>query len=179
MLPSVLPKLGTDSAVRRFPGVWKLLSLKTPFPGRNSVPPSFVSFFVFYIFSYLLSKSWNAFLGAWCPLPAFRSCFVECTRRLNSLLMNLWGRKCSPCPTPPPSWLLPLGSQFLNHWTTGKVPGHNFLIALFLVSTVPSFPSFFAKIHISSGHTVPMHEFEPCTENLQTAIRNYLMTSIH
>ena len=27
MLPSVLPRLGTDSAVRRFPGVWKLLSL--------------------------------------------------------------------------------------------------------------------------------------------------------
>ena len=26
MLPSVLQKLGTDSAVRRFPGVWKLLS---------------------------------------------------------------------------------------------------------------------------------------------------------
>ena len=26
MLPSVLPKLGTDSAVRRFPDVWKLLS---------------------------------------------------------------------------------------------------------------------------------------------------------
>ena len=81
---------------------------KTPFPGRNSVPPSFVSFFfVFYIFSYLLSKSWIAFLGAWCPLPAFRSCFVEFTQRLNALLMNLWGRKCSPCPTPPPSWLLP------------------------------------------------------------------------
>ena len=80
---------------------------KTPFPGRNSVSPSFVSVFVFYIFSYLLSKSWAAFLGAWCPLPAFRSCFVEFTRRLNALLMNLWGRKCSPCPTPPPSWLLP------------------------------------------------------------------------
>ena len=79
---------------------------KTPFPGRNSVPPSFASFFVFYIFSYLLSKSWIAFLGAWCPLPAFRSCFVEFTRRLNALVMNLWGRKCSPCPTPPPSWLL-------------------------------------------------------------------------
>ena len=64
MLPSVLPKLGTDSAVRRFPGVWKLSLFKTPFPGWNSVPPSFVSFFVFYIFSYLLSKSWVAFLGA-------------------------------------------------------------------------------------------------------------------
>ena len=80
---------------------------KTPFLRQNSIPPSFVSFFVFYIFSYLLSKSWVAFLGAWCPLPAFRNCFVEFTRRLNALLMNLWGRKCSPCPTPPPSWLLP------------------------------------------------------------------------
>ena len=26
MLPSVLPRLGTDSAVRMFPGVWKLPS---------------------------------------------------------------------------------------------------------------------------------------------------------
>ena len=63
MLPSVLPRLGTDSAVRRFPGVWKLL-FKIPFPGRNSIPPSFASFFIFYIFSYLLSKTWVAFLGA-------------------------------------------------------------------------------------------------------------------
>ena len=76
---------------------------KTPFLGRNSIPPSFVTFFVFYIFSYLLSKTWVAFLGAWCPLPAFRSCFVEFTQRVNVLLMNLWGKKCSPHPTPPPS----------------------------------------------------------------------------
>ena len=71
-----------------------------------------VPFFVFYIFSYLLSKSWVAFLGAWCSLPAFRSCFVEFTRRLNALLMNLWGRKCSSRPTPPPSWLLQLITIF-------------------------------------------------------------------
>ena len=64
-----------------------------------------------YFFS-LLSKSWVAFLGAWCPLPAFRSCFVEFTRHLNALLMNLWGRKCSPHRTPPPSWLLPLLSSY-------------------------------------------------------------------
>ena len=62
MLPSVLPRLGTDSAVRRFPGVWKLL-FKTPFPGRSSVPTSFVSLFVFYIFSYLLSKTMGCFSG--------------------------------------------------------------------------------------------------------------------
>ena len=64
MLPSVLPRLGTDSAVRRFPVFGNFSLFKTPFPGWNSVPPSFVSFFVFYIFSYLLSKSWIAFLGA-------------------------------------------------------------------------------------------------------------------
>ena len=34
MLPSVLPKLGTDSAVRRFPGVWKLLFLRLPSQDR-------------------------------------------------------------------------------------------------------------------------------------------------
>ena len=76
---------------------------KTPFPGRNSSLPLLSLFFVFYIFPYLLSKTWVAFLGAWCPLPAFRSCSVEFTRRLNVLLMNLWQRKCSPRPTPPPS----------------------------------------------------------------------------
>jgi len=37
-----------------------------------------------YFFSLLL-KSWVAFLGAGCPLLAFRSCFVEFTRRLNAL----------------------------------------------------------------------------------------------
>ena len=34
---------------------------KTPFPGQSSIPPSFVSFFVFYIFSYLLSKIMGCF----------------------------------------------------------------------------------------------------------------------
>ena len=33
MLPSVVPRLATDSAVRVFPGVRKPLFFKTPFPG--------------------------------------------------------------------------------------------------------------------------------------------------
>ena len=37
--------------------------LKTPFLRWSSVPPSFVSFFVFYIFSYLLSKIMGCFSG--------------------------------------------------------------------------------------------------------------------
>ena len=36
---------------------------KTPFLGWSSLPTSFVSFFVFYIFSYLLSKTMTCFSG--------------------------------------------------------------------------------------------------------------------
>ena len=36
---------------------------KTPFQGWSSVPTSFVSFFVFYIFSYLLLKTMGCFSG--------------------------------------------------------------------------------------------------------------------
>ena len=39
------------------------LFFKTPFPGWSSVPTSFVSFFIFYIFSYLLSKTMGCFSG--------------------------------------------------------------------------------------------------------------------
>ena len=51
MLPSVFPRIATDSAGRVFPGVWKPLFLKFPsrdglsFPGQSSLPTSFVSFF--------------------------------------------------------------------------------------------------------------------------------------
>ena len=63
MLPSVVPRLATDSPMRVFPGVWKLLFFNTPFPGQSSIPTSFVSLFVFYIFSYLLSKTMGCFSG--------------------------------------------------------------------------------------------------------------------
>ena len=69
MLPSVFPRLATDSAGRVFPGVWKPLFLKfpsqdrLPFSGRSSLPTSFVSLFVFYIFSYLFSKTMVCFSG--------------------------------------------------------------------------------------------------------------------
>ena len=71
------------------------LFFKTPFPGQISIPTSFVSFFVFYIFSYLLLKTMGCFSGCLMSSPAFRSCFVEFTQHLDGLLMNLWGRKWS------------------------------------------------------------------------------------
>ena len=48
-------------------------------------------------------REWAAFLGAWCPPPAFRNCSVEVTQHSNDLLMNLWGKKWSPRPVPLPS----------------------------------------------------------------------------
>ena len=49
MLPSVLPRLGTDSAVRRFPGVWKPLFLRLPsVDGTPSLP--LLSLFLSFIF---------------------------------------------------------------------------------------------------------------------------------
>ena len=44
------------------------LFLKTPFPGWISIPTSFVSLFVFYIFSYLLSKTMGCF--SWCLMSS-------------------------------------------------------------------------------------------------------------
>ena len=66
-LPVKLPSVLQSSAqIRQWEGflVFGIFSLfKTPFPGRSSVPPSFVSFFVFYIFSYLLLKTMGWFSG--------------------------------------------------------------------------------------------------------------------
>ena len=63
MLPSEVPKLTTDLSVRVFPGVWKLLSILR-LPSRDGSPSlSFVSLFIFYIFSYLLSKTMGSFSG--------------------------------------------------------------------------------------------------------------------
>ena len=64
MLPSEVQRLTTDWPVRVFPGVCKLLSFfKTLFPRWISIPTSFVSLFIFYILSYLLSKTMGCFSG--------------------------------------------------------------------------------------------------------------------
>ena len=109
MLPSVFPRLATDSAGRMFPGVWKPLFLKfpsrdgLPFPWQCSLPTSFVSFFVFCIFSYLFLKTMVCFSGCLMSSASLQKFFVEFARRWNVLLRNLWGRKWSSRPIPPPS----------------------------------------------------------------------------
>ena len=62
-------------------------------------------------------REWAAFLGAWCPPPAFRSCFVEVAQHSNDLSMNLWERRWSPCPIPPPYWDRPQPEVFIHRIT--------------------------------------------------------------
>ena len=63
MLPSEVPRLTTDSPVRVFPGVWKLLSFsRLPSLDRSPSLPVF-SLFIFYILSYLLLKTMGCFSG--------------------------------------------------------------------------------------------------------------------
>ena len=92
----------------------------TPSPGQVSFPNSFVSLFIFYILSYLPSKTMGCFSGAWCPLPAFRSCFVEFAQRSNKWSFDEFvGEKVvSPSYSsailgPPPSFISILFSFFL------------------------------------------------------------------
>ena len=62
---------------------------KTALPGWSSIPTSFASFFLYFIFfPTSFWRQWAVFLGVWCPPPEFRSCFVEFTQPLNVLLMN-------------------------------------------------------------------------------------------
>ena len=67
---------------------------------------SLFSSFIFYPTSF--RRDWAAFLGAWCPPPAFRSCLWK----LLSIQMIFWwicgGSKWFPHPIPLLSWDCPL-----------------------------------------------------------------------
>ena len=99
--PLRFQRLPTDTAVRGFPTVWKLpLSGLPPQDGSQS--------WTLLSFIFPFQRKWAAFLGAWGPPPVFRSCFVKVAQHSNDLLMNLWGRKWSPHPIPPPSSVISL-----------------------------------------------------------------------
>ena len=79
------------------------LFLRLPSRDRALSLPLLSLFLSFIFFPTSFQRQWAAFLGSRCPLPAFRSCFVEFTQRLNVLLMNQLWRNWSPHPIPPPS----------------------------------------------------------------------------
>ena len=54
-------------------------------------------------------RKWAAFLGAGVLHQGSEVVFVEVAQHSNNLLVNLWGRKCSPCPILPPSSVISSG----------------------------------------------------------------------
>ena len=85
MLPSVVPGLATNSAMRIFPDVWKPLFFKTPFPGRKSSLPLLSLFLSFIFFSYLLLKT----------MGCFSRCLMS-SARIQKLFCGIYsGFKCS------------------------------------------------------------------------------------
>ena len=104
ILPSEIPRLATEPP--RESVSWCLeTSLFLRLPSQDgSQSLHLLSLFLSFIFCPTsFQRQWAAFLGAWYPLPAFRSCSVEFAQGSNVLSMNLWGRKWSPRPVPLPS----------------------------------------------------------------------------
>ena len=66
MLPSVVPRLAIDLAVRVFPGVWKLLSFLKRLPSQDGAPslPLLSLFLSFIFFPTSFQRQWAAFLSA-------------------------------------------------------------------------------------------------------------------
>ena len=88
-LPSEIRKPPRDLPVRGFPGAWKLPLLQlASWDGSPSL--NLLSLFLSFIFCPTsFRRQWAAFLGAWCPLLAIRSFFVQFAQHSNVLLMNL------------------------------------------------------------------------------------------
>ena len=90
-------------------------------PQDGSLSLTLLSLFLSFIFC--PTSFWReqpAFLGAWCPLPAFRSCFVKVTQHSNDLMVNLWGRKWSPRPILPPS--RDHHTEWIDYWLDCSLP---------------------------------------------------------
>ena len=62
---------------REFPGVWKILFFKTPFPGWISVLNPFVSLFTFHILSYLLLKTMGCLFGCLVSSVSIKRLFYD------------------------------------------------------------------------------------------------------
>ena len=74
---------------------WCLETSLSRLPPRDWSPSlTLLSLFLSFIFCpTFFWRQWAAFLGAWCPLLAFRSCFVEFAQHANDLSMNVFAEK--------------------------------------------------------------------------------------
>ena len=68
-------------------------SIKTPFPGQVSVPSSFASLFIFYILSYLPSKTMGCFSGCLMPAASDQKLFCELCSAFSCSFNEFVGEK--------------------------------------------------------------------------------------
>ena len=92
MLPSEIPKLPTHPPVRWFPTVSKLL-LHNSLPGQVSIPNSFASLFMFYILSYLLSKTMSCLSGCLVSSASIQRLFCGICSAFKSSFDEFVGEK--------------------------------------------------------------------------------------
>ena len=93
MLSSEIPELPTDLAVRGFPGVWKLTLFFDSLPGTVSIPNPFVSLFIFYILSYLLSKTMGCLSGCLVSSASVQKLFCRICSMFKLSFDELMGEK--------------------------------------------------------------------------------------
>ena len=91
---------------------------KTPFPGQSSIPTSFVSFFVFYIFSYLLSKTMGCFSGCLMSSASIQKLFCGIYSALKCSFDELVGEKVVSLSCSSAILGQPPSRQVLYHWAT-------------------------------------------------------------
>ena len=119
---------------------------KTPFPRRNSVPPSFVSFFVFYIFSYLRSKTMGCFSGCLMSSAGIQKMFCGIYSSFKCSFDKFEGEKVfspsysSAILAPPPALI----------FLTDSFPTSDF-----------DFTCLFNFVHLSF-HCIPSHASQQC-----------------
>ena len=99
MLPSVLPRLATDSAVRVFPGFGNFSLFKTPFPGQDSLPgmelPPYLLCLFFHLlyFSYLFLKTMIYFSGCLMSSASIQKLFYRIYSALKCSFDEFVGEK--------------------------------------------------------------------------------------
>ena len=91
-MPSEIGKLPPGPPVRGFPGVWKLSLLRLP--SQDGSPSlALLSLFIFYILSYLLSKTMGCFSGCLMSSASDQKLFCEICSALNCSFHEFVGEK--------------------------------------------------------------------------------------
>ena len=97
MLPSVLPRLTNDLAVRVFPGVWKLLSFLDSLPGMELPPYLFCLFFRLLYFFLPVLKTMICSSGCLMSSASIQKLFCEIYSALKcSFDEFVWEKVVSP-----------------------------------------------------------------------------------